>query len=130
MRTDLPRGDAERPRERVARRIELARSREDTHERLLRGILRVLAREKSRGEAADEGPQPEKEGLEDGAIAPRERGQLVLESGAFAGIHVVSASFLLAPQRIGGGEARRDTLVAPFLRSLMYAATTPFPSGV
>src|SRR5262249_6585433 len=78
----MPGGNSERPRQTVARGIELACPGEDPKERLLRGVVGFRRREKAPGEAPQEGPETGKERIERRAVAARQRRQLLVDRGS------------------------------------------------
>lgn len=84
---NLPRRDPEGPGERVAARIELARPREDSKQRLLRRVLGFPRGQTAAREAAQKRPQPDKDRIERRPIAASERRQIPLERPALARIH-------------------------------------------
>jgi hypothetical protein len=76
---DLPTRDAQNPGERVPRRVELARAKEHAQQRFLRGVVRLREGKAPGRETAHERPEALEQGVERGAIPPRQPGEKLLD---------------------------------------------------
>src|SRR5262249_47882480 len=87
MRSDLPRGNAQRPCEGVPPDIELARAREEPQQGLLSGVVRFGRRQTPPRKPADERPKAAVQRVKRRAVAFGESSQLLLQRGALARVH-------------------------------------------
>src|SRR5438128_9609816 len=105
QRPAFPSGDAQRPGERIALGVILARAREDPEQRSLRNVLRIRRRDAASGERAKPRPQQRKRRVEGRAIAIRETRHQTPQFRPLAAFHTPSYLSLSGQSSHGKGQS-------------------------